>query len=115
MLLEQTFEDLEDDGVELLFAENGRDARSLIEAERLQLVFLDVMMPHLNGMTAKSQNMDKQKSATVGIFVKSSHFVGITSVRNASIPVLSKIQTASKPIAVFLKNVSTRLTPTRPA
>jgi two-component system, OmpR family, alkaline phosphatase synthesis response regulator PhoP len=32
MLLEQTFEDLEDDGVELLFAENGRDALALIEA-----------------------------------------------------------------------------------
>lgn len=86
MLLEQTFEDLEDEGVELLFAENGRDALAIIQAERPQLVFLDVMMPYLNGMdvcekvkhelaipgihivllTAKGQEIDKQKGAAAG-------------------------------------------------
>lgn len=86
LLLEQTFEDLEDEGVELFFAENGRDALALACAERPQLVFLDVMMPHLNGMdvcakikrelalpgiyvvllTAKGQEIDRQKGAEAG-------------------------------------------------
>ncbi len=86
LLLEQTFEDLEDDGVELLFAENGRDALAIIQSQRPQLVFLDVMMPHLNGMdvcgkvknelllpnihivllTAKGQEIDRQKGEAAG-------------------------------------------------
>ena len=86
LLLEQTFEDLEDEGVELLFAENGRDALDLILAERPQLIFLDVMMPQLNGMevcaivknemgmqdcylvllTAQGQEIDRQKGREAG-------------------------------------------------
>jgi two-component system, OmpR family, alkaline phosphatase synthesis response regulator PhoP len=86
MLLEQTFEELEDEGVELLFAENGHEALAAIMAERPQLVILDVMMPFLNGMevcakvkidpklmgvyivllTAKGQEIDKQQGAEAG-------------------------------------------------
>lgn len=86
LLLAQTFEDLEDDGVLLLFAENGRDALSLIVLERPQLVFLDVMMPHVSGMdvcakvkgemsfadvyivllTAKGQEVDRQRGKEAG-------------------------------------------------
>ena len=50
MLIEQTLEDLEDEGVELLFAENGEEALHIIQNEEPDLVFLDVMMPKMNGM-----------------------------------------------------------------
>jgi DNA-binding response OmpR family regulator len=86
MLIEQTLEDLEDEGVELLFAENGEQALSIITAERPNLVFLDVMMPKMNGMevcqkvkkelnltevyiillTAKGQEVDRQKGLDMG-------------------------------------------------
>ena len=86
LLLEQTLEELEDQGVELLIATNGKDALELIETELPQVVFLDVMMPHLNGfdvchtvknqlglqnitiiiLTAKGQEFDKQKGMEVG-------------------------------------------------
>ena len=45
MLIQQTLEDLEDEGVELLTASNGEAALETIRAEEPQLVFLDVMMP----------------------------------------------------------------------
>lgn len=86
MLIEQTLEDLEDEGVELLFAENGEEALNLIQKERPNLVFLDVMMPKMNGMevcqkvkkelnlsgiyivllTAKGQEVDRQKGLEMG-------------------------------------------------
>lgn len=86
MLIEQTLEDLEDEGVELLFAENGEEALNLIQKEKPNLVFLDVMMPKMNGMevcqkvkkelnlsgiyivllTAKGQEVDRQKGLEMG-------------------------------------------------
>ena len=86
MLIEQTLEDLEDEGVELLFAENGEQALQLIQKEEPNLVFLDVMMPKMNGMevcqkvkkelklnhvyiillTAKGQEVDRQKGLEMG-------------------------------------------------
>ena len=86
MLIEQTLEELEDDGVEFLTADNGQSALELIESEKPELVFLDVMMPKLNGMevcrkvkqelnitgvyivllTAKGQELDRQKGHEVG-------------------------------------------------
>ncbi len=86
MLIEQTLEDLEDDGVQLLFAENGEQALKIIEQEKPNLVFLDVMMPKMNGMevcqkvkkelklsevyiillTAKGQEVDRQKGLDMG-------------------------------------------------
>ena len=86
MLIEQTLEDLEDDGVEFLTAENGEVAIEIIQEERPQLVFLDVMMPKMNGMevcrrvkkelgmenifivllTAKGQETDRQKGLDMG-------------------------------------------------
>ncbi len=86
MLIEQTLEELEDEGVEFLSAENGEQALELIVAEKPQLVFLDVMMPKLNGMevcrrvkkelvldkvfivllTAKGQELDRMKGQEVG-------------------------------------------------
>src|SRR5215813_10900099 len=50
MLIGQTLEELEDDGVEFFTAENGEIALEIIQSEKPQLVFLDVMMPKMNGM-----------------------------------------------------------------
>jgi two-component system, OmpR family, alkaline phosphatase synthesis response regulator PhoP len=86
MLIEQTLEELEDEGVEFLTAENGEIALQIIQEEQPQLVFLDVMMPKMNGMdvckrvkkelgltnvyiallTAKGQELDRQKGQEVG-------------------------------------------------
>ena len=86
MLLEQTLEDLEDEGVEIFTASNGEEALETIKAEKPKLVFLDVMMPKINGfdvchtvknelgmsdvyivmLTAKGQEYDKQKGSDVG-------------------------------------------------
>jgi two-component system, OmpR family, alkaline phosphatase synthesis response regulator PhoP len=87
LLLEQTLEELEDEGVELLIAENGEEALEIINTERPDLVFLDVMMPKMNGfdvcnavknelridkiyiiiLTAKGQEFDKQRGQQVGV------------------------------------------------
>jgi DNA-binding response OmpR family regulator len=48
-LIEQTLEDLEDQGVKIITADNGIDALTLIQSEKPQLVFLDVMIPKMNG------------------------------------------------------------------
>jgi two-component system, OmpR family, alkaline phosphatase synthesis response regulator PhoP len=86
MLIEQTLEELEDEGVEFLTAENGEIALEIIQQEKPPLVFLDVMMPKMNGMdvckkvkkelglddvyiallTAKGQELDRQKGQEVG-------------------------------------------------
>jgi len=86
MLIEQTLEELEDEDVTFLMADNGEDALEIIKQEKPQLVFLDVMMPKMNGMevcrkvkkelflkdvyivllTAKGQELDRQKGSEVG-------------------------------------------------
>ena len=86
LLLEQTLEDLEDEGVDLLVASHGEEALSIIQSERPRLVFLDVMMPRMNGfdvchavkhelglhdvyvvmLTAKGQEFDRQRGHEVG-------------------------------------------------
>jgi DNA-binding response OmpR family regulator len=85
-LIQQTLEELEDEGVELLTAADGMAALEQIKAEEPQLVFLDVMMPKMNGfdvcrsvkqelglggvhivlLTAKGQEVDRQKGDEVG-------------------------------------------------
>lgn len=86
MLIEQTLEDLQDEGVELLTAANGEEALEIIKAEKPNLVFLDVMMPKMSGfdvcqavkkdlklsevhivlLTAKGQEFDKHKGLEAG-------------------------------------------------
>jgi len=86
LLLEQTLEKLEDHDVELLTATNGLEALETIETERPDLVFLDVMMPKMNGydvckkvkdelgitdvfiimLTAKGQEFDRSRGKDVG-------------------------------------------------
>lgn len=85
-LLQQTLEDLEDEGVELITTDNGETALEIIRSELPQVVFLDVMMPKMNGfdvcqavkvelgltevyivlLTAKGQEFDKHKGMEVG-------------------------------------------------
>lgn len=89
MLLEQTLEDLVDEtGVELLIASDGREAMEMIREHRPDLVFLDVMMPHMNGhevceqvalddelrdlpivlLTAKGQDQDRRRGLELGAY-----------------------------------------------
>ncbi|MBI5305153.1 MAG: response regulator [Chloroflexi bacterium] len=86
LLIEQTLEDLQDHGIEITTADNGADALELIKREKPRLVFLDVMMPRMNGfdvcrqvkrelgmtdvfivlLTAKGQEFDRQRGDQVG-------------------------------------------------
>lgn len=86
LLLEQSLEELEEQGVEFLFAEHGERALEIIESETPNLVFLDVMMPKMNGfdvcrivkqewgrgdvfiilLTAKGQEYDREKGQEAG-------------------------------------------------
>jgi two-component system, OmpR family, alkaline phosphatase synthesis response regulator PhoP len=85
-LLEQTLEELEDYDVEIFTAANGKEGLETIQTERPDLVFLDVMMPEMNGyevcqqvksddnlkdiyiimLTAKGQEFDKEKGLQLG-------------------------------------------------
>jgi two-component system alkaline phosphatase synthesis response regulator PhoP len=86
LLLEQALEELVDKDVELLIAENGERALEAVKREKPELIFLDVMMPKMNGfdvcravkadpatkgvyivlLTAKGQEFDRQKGDEVG-------------------------------------------------
>ncbi|GJM35570.1 MAG: hypothetical protein DHS20C18_45710 [Saprospiraceae bacterium] len=59
LLIERTLEDLEDEGVVFLYACHGGAALEKIKAERPKLVFLDVMMPIMNGMDVCDQVKNK--------------------------------------------------------
>ncbi|NDY57340.1 response regulator [Desulfovibrio sulfodismutans] len=87
MLLEQTLEELEEEhGVTILSASNGEEGLSLIRGEKPDVVFLDIMMPKLNGyevcqrvkedgetqgcsivlLTAKGQEVDRKQGLEMG-------------------------------------------------
>ncbi len=86
VLLEETLEELEDEGVEIYLAGNGEQALEVIRRHYPRLVFLDVMMPILNGydvceqvradpalqgieiimLTAKGQDLDRQRGLSAG-------------------------------------------------
>ncbi len=87
ILMEQALETLEDENdVELLTARDGLEALEIIRSAKPNLIFLDVMMPKMNGMfvcnavkkelamediyiiilTAKGQEFDKQSGMAMG-------------------------------------------------
>lgn len=87
MLLEQTLEELEDDyDVELFTASDGEEGLEFIRTERPDLIFLDIMMPKMNGyevcrivmddeelndvkiilLTAKGQEVDRKQGLELG-------------------------------------------------
>ncbi|MBU3160499.1 response regulator [Clostridium frigoris] len=49
LLLEEILEDFKEKGVEILLAQDGKQALDIIKSERPSLVFLDIMMPTING------------------------------------------------------------------
>ena len=86
LLMEQALEELEDEGAEILTAENGEEALQIIRGQKPNLVFLDVMLPKMNGfdvcqqvksdlgmrdvyvimLTAKGQEYDKRRGEEAG-------------------------------------------------
>lgn len=86
ILLEETLEELEDEGIEIYLAGDGEQALEVIRRHYPRLVFLDVMMPILNGydvceqiradpklegieiimLTAKGQDLDRQRGLSAG-------------------------------------------------
>ncbi len=50
MLIEQTLEDLDDDEADILTAVDGEEALRIILDEKPRVVFLDVMIPKINGV-----------------------------------------------------------------
>lgn len=85
-LIQQSLEELEDEGVELLTAADGEEALETIRSEQPNIVFLDVMMPKKNGfdvchivknelkldnvyivlLTAKGQEFDRLRGQQAG-------------------------------------------------
>ena len=86
LLIEQSLEDLADEGVEILTVGDGQAALDTIKERGPQLVVLDAMMPRMNGfdvcqavkkelalddvyviiLTAKGQEYDRQRGEQVG-------------------------------------------------
>jgi len=86
LLIEQSLEDLADEGVTILTVGDGQTALDTIKERRPQLVVLDAMMPKMNGfdvchavkkelalddvyviiLTAKGQEYDRQRGEQVG-------------------------------------------------
>ena len=86
LLIEQTLEELEDEGVDFLTAADGEEALSVVTTQRPDLVFLDVMMPKRSGfevcrvikqelgladtyvvlLTAKGQAYDREQGMAAG-------------------------------------------------
>jgi DNA-binding response OmpR family regulator len=86
LLIEQALEELSDEGVEIYTAADGEEALGVVEAQRPDLVFLDVMMPRRDGfevarairddlglrettvvmLTAKGQAIDRQEGLEAG-------------------------------------------------
>lgn len=109
-LIEQTLEDL-DGEPEILTASNGAEGLALIERERPQLVFLDVMMPLMNGyevcaavrknpdlsgttivmLTAKGQEADRTRGVECGAH----HFITKPFDPNELLDIAEKILQAS--------------------
>lgn len=87
LLLEEILEDFEEKGVEVHTAKNGKEAVEKILELKPDLVYLDIMMPEINGydvckiikidhkmndvkivmLTAKGQAVDKQKGVNSGV------------------------------------------------
>ena len=86
LLIEQSLEDLEDEGVELQLVADGEQAASAVRTRRPDVLLLDVMMPKKNGfdlcreiksdpelsgiftvlLTAKGQENDRRQGEAAG-------------------------------------------------
>ncbi|MGR3318418.1 MAG: response regulator [Candidatus Anammoxibacter sp.] len=86
LLLKRSLRRIEDSGVKILLAEDGKEGVEMAKKERPDLVFLDICLPKLNGfevfetirhdlrlqntyiifLTAKGQEFEKEIGARVG-------------------------------------------------
>ncbi|MDX1435776.1 MAG: response regulator [Anaerolineales bacterium] len=86
LLVEQSLQDLEDEGVELLMAEDGEEALEVVRSKKPDLMILDIMMPKIDGfevcdrvkhqmgmgdvfviiLTARGMDVDHQRGREVG-------------------------------------------------
>jgi two-component system, OmpR family, alkaline phosphatase synthesis response regulator PhoP len=86
LLIEQTLEELENEGALIFTAQDGAEALEIIHEEKPDLVFLDVMMPKIDGyelcqivkqnqtldhiciviLTAKGQEVDRLNGEKLG-------------------------------------------------
>lgn len=71
-MLEQTLEELVDDGVELIMAGNGMEALEALRQHRPELVFMDTLMPKMNGL-------EVCKAARNQLGLQDTHIVLLTS------------------------------------
>ena len=70
LLIEQTLEELEDDGVELLTAVDGQQALDVVANQPPDLVFLDVSMPKMDGFeVARTIKADPAMAGTTVILL----------------------------------------------
>ncbi|MBU3100120.1 MULTISPECIES: response regulator [Clostridium] len=67
LLLEEILEDFKEKDVEILLAEDGKQALDIIKSERPSLVFLDIMMPTINGYEVC--NIVKKELRLQGIYI----------------------------------------------
>lgn len=86
LLIEEILADFKAKGIQISSADNGRTALELIKREEPDIIFLDVMLPQMNGfevcniikndlslkhlyiimLTAKGQEIDKKKAHEYG-------------------------------------------------
>ena len=64
-------EELEEEGYEVLTANNGKEAIRILEREGADLIVLDIVMPQMDGMEALGRIMGKDK--TIPIILHTSH------------------------------------------
>ncbi|NNU75637.1 response regulator [Clostridium estertheticum] len=67
LLLEEILEDFKEKDVEILLAEDGKQALDIIKREMPSLVFLDIMMPTINGYEVC--NIVKKELKLQGIYI----------------------------------------------
>lgn len=67
LLMERALRDLQDEheDVEILTASNGEQALQIIQAEKPALVYLDIMMPLVDGLDVCKTIKDKQSMADI--------------------------------------------------
>jgi len=57
------------DAIEVLEAENGAEALSIMAKENVDLVFLDLMMPEVSGLTFLEQRNEDDRLAAIPVVV----------------------------------------------
>ncbi|MGH4051527.1 MAG: response regulator [Clostridium sp.] len=67
ILLEEILEEFKEKGVEILLASDGKKALDIIKTQMPDLVFLDIMMPMINGYEVC--NIVKKELKLLGVYI----------------------------------------------